>query len=426
MAPAITVQLKAHNRSDWEPAVRSFAPAATPPARPQVALDVHRDLASIEQDWRRFEQHADCTVFQTFDWLSTWQRHIGARDDVRPAIVVGRHGGGDILFILPLATQPHSVARELTWLGSALCDYNGPLLAPGFSARIDSERFKQIWRAVLQEIKSEPRLGFDLVRLFKMPATVGTQPNPMLALTNMPDPSGAYATALGEDWEAFYAAKRSAATRGRDRTKRRRLAEFGDIRMVTPETASDVLATLDVLMEQKAQSFARMGVSNLFERPGHPEFYRALATGPQTRHFVHVSRLDVGPHIAAANIGLTFRDTYYHLQASYTCGEIARFGPGAAHLHDLMRYAIARGFKVYDFTIGDESYKRDWCDRGQTLYDHIAIVSWRGALVGASAAALQRLKRRIKQTPWLWQAFSKARALIGPLKSPAKVTGNAQ
>ncbi len=423
MAAGISVQLKAHDGgSDWESTAHSFAPPAAAPASKPIAVGVHGDLAAIEQDWRRFERFADCTVFQTFDWLSTWQRHIGARNDVSPAIVVGRDGAGDILFILPLATQPLNFARELTWLGTELCDYNAPLLAPGFSARIDAERFKEIWRSVLQRIQDERHLGFDLVRLFKMPATIGPQANPMLGLEAMPNPSGAYATSLGENWEAFYAAKRSSSTRGRDRTKRKRLAGFGEIKMVTPQSANDALRTVAVLIEQKTQAFARMGVANLFERPGHAEFYRAIATDPALRRLVHVSRLEVGPHIAAANIGLTFRDTYYHLQASYTDGELARFGPGAAHLHALMCYAIERGAKVYDFTIGDETYKRDWCDGAQNLYDHISFVTWRGALVGAPAMAAQRVKRLIKQTPSLWRAYIKMRALIGTLKSPAGKT----
>ena len=122
-------------------------------------------------------------------------------------------------------------------------------------------------------------------------------------------------------------------------------------------------------MTQKARSFARMGVGNLFAKPGHAEFYRALATDPATSQMVHVSRLDVGTTPAAINLGLTYRDCYYHLLASYDDGEVSRFGPGAAHLHDLMQLAIERGLKIFDFTIGDERYKRDWCDTELKLFD---------------------------------------------------------
>jgi CelD/BcsL family acetyltransferase involved in cellulose biosynthesis len=158
-----------------------------------------------------------------------------------------------------------------------------------------------------------------------------------------------------------------------------------------------------------------MGVANLFAKPGYAEFYRALATDPATRHLVHVSRLDVGATSAAVNFGLTYRDCYYHMLASYDDGEVSRFGPGATHLLDLLHLAIDRGFRIFDFTIGDERYKRDWCDTELKLYDFIAAATWRGALVALPMLAAQRLKRRIKQTPVVWNLFSAGRALFGSL-----------
>ena len=51
-------------------------------------LRIHGDLANVEAEWRRFEAVADCTVFQTFDWLAAWHRHIGLRARVRGAVVL--------------------------------------------------------------------------------------------------------------------------------------------------------------------------------------------------------------------------------------------------------------------------------------------------------------------------------------------------
>ena len=401
-------------------AVRPFADGAVRVAAASapiadIALTVSEDLSVVEQDWRRFERIADCTVFQAFDWLATWQRHIGAPSAVTPAIVIGRDTDGAILFILPLAVRRTGMACELAWLGSDLCDYNAPLLAPTFSERFDRERFLALWETIVQRLQVNPRIGFDFINFVKMPEAVGAQANPMLALSVTANPSGAYLTHLAGDWEAFYSAKRSSATRRRDRTKRKRLADFGEIRLVSSENETDVLSTLKILMEQKSRSFARMGVANLFARPGYAAFYRALATDAASRHLVHVSRLEVGATIAAVNIGLTFGDRYYHLQASYDDGEVSRFGPGMAHLHELLRRAIERGYRIYDFTIGDESYKRDWCDTELTLYDHVMPVTWRGMLVAAPMLITNRLKRWIKQTPAAWNAVIKGRALTAAL-----------
>ena len=413
MAQAVPARLGMHFGVD--PPAADRAQARSLAALGNIRIAVYENLSAIERDWRAFEPHADCTVFQSFDWLATWQRHIGARNGVLPAIVVARDGEGTILFLLPLAVRPAGFARELTWLGSELCDYNAPLLAATFSTRIDAKRFMALWENIARCLQDNPRLHYDSIILTKMPETVGAQQNPMRHLGGTINASGAYLTHLTGDWETFYTAKRSSATRRHDRSKRRRLAEFGEVKFVNPAGDSETLRTLDALMAQKARWFAHMGVANLFAKPGYAEFYRALATDPATRHLVHVSRLDVGATAAAVNFGLTYRDCYYHMLASYDDGEVSRFGPGAAHLLDLLHLAIDREFRIFDFTIGDERYKRDWCDTELKLYDYIAPATWRGAFAAMPMLAAQRLKRRIKQTPVVWNPFSAGRALFGSL-----------
>jgi len=413
MAQAIHARLDARFGAGETPAASSSPRAGG--ALGDLRLTIHDDLAAAEADWRAFEAVADGTVFQTFEYLSTWQRHIGARHGVRPAIVVGRDAAGAVLCLFPLSVKPGRFARELQWLGSDLCDYNGPLLASAFTERVDCARFVALWQEMLRRLQDHPRLGFDWINLSKMSEKVGPQLDPMLALGVTANPSGAYLTRLAADWESFYAAKRSSSTRRRDRTKRKRLGDMGAVRLINVE-AGERPAALDILMAQKARAFARMGVGNLFANDGYPEFYRALAGDPATCVLAHVSRLDVGAVPAALNLGLVWHGRYYHLLASYDDGDVSRFGPGAAHLHDLMQYAIEHDCQVFDFTIGDERYKRDWCDTELTLYDHIAAATWRGALVATLVQTRQKLKRFMKQTPALWALVSKARALAGSLK----------
>ena len=402
------------------PYCRTVAPAAARAVSARtvdaftVALD--SDLSSLEPVWRAFQETADCTVFQTFEWLSAWQHHIGARAGVVPHIVTVRDANGTLLSILPLASAQRGPLRELVWLGSELCDYNAPLVAAGFAQQLDAATFAALWRRIVQAVQMRARC--DIVRLEKMPATIGAQPNPMLALPTVLNPSGCYATKLGASWDKFYEAKRSAATRARDRSKRKRLAAHGQIQFATAADASEALSTLQVLIEQKSAAFARRGIGNIFSRAGYTEFYRDLATDPQTRSLVHISALRVGDTVAATNFALTFKERYYYVLSSYTDGEMARLGPGAAHLHELFRYAIERGFGVFDFTIGDEPYKRDWCDRAEPLYDMVAVISWRGLAAATPLLAFSRLKRAIKQNPRLWSLFSKARALVVSRKRP--------
>jgi CelD/BcsL family acetyltransferase involved in cellulose biosynthesis len=170
---------------------------------------------------------------------------------------------------------------------------------------------------------------------------------------------------------------------------------------------------MTVLIEQKARSLARMGAPNIFARPGWREFYTAVAANPRTRDLVHVSRLDAGSTFTAINLGIVFRDSYYHVLVSHDDGEAARFGPGVAHLRELLRYAIERGLRHFDFTIGDERYKLEWSDHKVPLYDHVAAATMRGAMARPVVVGHRRLKRFIKQNEKLWSAFSRLRAALG-------------
>jgi CelD/BcsL family acetyltransferase involved in cellulose biosynthesis len=380
--------------------------------RGSIALTLHNDLAAAERDWRDLERNGDCTPFQSFDWLAAWQRHVGALTGAMPAIIVCRRGA-EILFLLPLAVERGTWARRLTFLGQDLCDYNAPLLARDFSRVLTGDQFSALWRESLCVIQSRAALRHDMVVLEKMPKTVGRQQNPMLALDVQLNPSGAYETALGADWEAFYTEKRSSATRRRDRTKLKKLGELGDVRFAEP-SGDEIATTLDLLIAQKSKSFARMGVPNMFARPGYPEFFRDLALS--SRSLVHLSRLDVGETFAAVNLGLTFGDCYYHILASYDDGEVSRFGPGAAHLRELLQHAIRRGCKRFDFTIGDEPYKRDWCETEQQLFDHSAAVTLRGFPAAAAALAWGRAKRAIKHSAPLWNLALRVRATMAALR----------
>jgi len=404
-----------HAREDAGPTPRGTLARAEPA---QISLSVHDNFAAVEQDWRRFEETADCTPFQTFDWLSAWQRHVGSAKGVTPAIVVVRRGD-QLLLLLPLGIARRGLARCLTFLGDVLCDYNAPLLAPDF-ATLAPNGFAPLWRDIARLLQATPSSRHDAIVFDKMPARVGGQTNPMLTLKVQLNPSGAYETELPADWEKFYASNRSSSTRRRDRTKLKRLGELGPVKFVNPDTSAELALTFDLLVQQKSKAFARMGVPNLFAPPGHAAFYRELATSPRFRSLVHLSRLDVGNTWAALNLGLTFRDCYFHILASYDDGETSRFGPGAAHLRELLRYAIERGLSRFDFTIGDEPYKRDWCDVEQQLFDYSAATSLRGLPAAAIASGWSRAKRAIKKSAPIWNAVVRLRSAAGSLRKRAK------
>jgi CelD/BcsL family acetyltransferase involved in cellulose biosynthesis len=114
------------------------------------------------------------------------------------------------------------------------------------------------------------------------------------------------------------------------------------------------------------------------------------------------------------SVGLQLGGSYCLVLSSYVDSELSRLGPGRTHLHELLRHAIDKGMRMFDFTVGDEPYKRDWSDKEMKLYDHLAAVTLRGRLVVAAVLAFRKTKRVIKRTPLLWRALRSESAFMPP------------
>ena len=381
---------------------------------PELSFSIHSDFGAVETEWRSFQEGAECTPFQAFEWQSAWYRHVGAAAGIVPAIVVGRFATGKTAFILPLAVQPRRFGKRLCWLAEELCDYNAPLLAREFSHQVTRDRFLAFWSELQRRMQADPRLAHDWIEFEKMPETIGAQINPFNYLPVAANANSAHITQLGDEWEAFYRAKRSSATRRRDRAKRKHMAEFGEIHFVTVTEPAAARQTLDTLWEQKKQIFARRGIADIFARPGYREFFADFASNPQTRHLVHISREEIGGTCAATNFAVIFGDCYYHLLSSYCDDRLTRYGPGVLHLRDLMAYAIKAGLRRFDFTIGDEGYKLEWSDLRLRLYDYSSAATSRGWLPNGVSVVRRRVKRFVKQTPLIWRLTCRVRSVLGP------------
>ncbi|MBN8956500.1 MAG: GNAT family N-acetyltransferase [Rhizobiales bacterium] len=391
--------------------------ASAPLRAEDIDLRLYTDLDKARVPLDAFARESDRTAFQNFEWLSAWERHIGRTHGVAPFAIVGSDRDGTPLLMLAFGIETRGLARRLTWLGTDQCDYNGPTLHKRFTERFAADGFAALWARIVTLIETESGHTFDIVDLAKMPETIGEQPNPFLAMPTAPNPSGAYITSLGSDWDAFYTEKRSSQTRKKERRQLKHLAEFGAVQFVDVQDTDERRHTLELLFQQKSRALARMGAEDIFASPERRAFYLDIATNDATRDLVHVSRLDIGGVCAAVSVGLRADGRYYLILSSYDDGETSKHGPGRALLHELLRYAIANQFRCFDFTIGDEPYKMDWSDTRLVLHDHLSATTLRGLIVVKALTAFRALKRTIKQNPTMWLAFSKARAAAGNLFS---------
>ena len=98
--------------------------------------------------------------------------------------------------------------------------------------------------------------------------------------------------------------------------------------------------------------------------------------------------------------------------------DLAGASPGEFLFFDNIQQACTDGFAVYDFSVGDEPYKRLWCDLEIRQFDVLAPLTAKGRLLGASMRQVTALKAFIKNNRFIWKLAKtfrkKAAAQVAP------------
>lgn len=369
-------------------------------------LALHTTLETAHERWLQTLAAGAGSVFQTWDWNAAWYEAIGRRQGVLPRIVELRDPSGRTLVLWPLGLYRRQGLRVLDFLGDIVTDYRAPIITPGFPGSGHAESFDALWRRVVR--LAGPA---DVVDLRRMPARLDAHANPMASLPEARHTENAYGMALPATIQELHA-RQSARRLADNRRSLRRLAEFGSVRMepVQPEASRD--AVIRTMAEQKSRRWRQTGSRDWFAEPGYLEFYRTLRFDETPEASVNVASMAIGDTWVATHWGLVFRGRHYWILPTYAEGPWTRYSCGRQLLQAMVEWSIAQGHEVFDFTVGDEAYKKDWVAEPDPLYSWQAGLSLRGRLW----LARQRLREWARRQAWLRRAVRRwrSRALNAP------------
>ncbi|TWC65787.1 GNAT family N-acetyltransferase [Herbaspirillum sp. SJZ099] len=379
-------------------------PAAMPVVVPGLApgalqVRVFTSLEAAQARWEAAGQACAGYGFQRFAWLVHWQRQLGQRQGWRPALTEVCDAGGRTLMFIPFGLRSQAGLRVLGLLGGEVTDYNACLLHPDFARQVPADRWEAFWQAL------QPALPpFDLVRIRRSPLQIEHPASGEMfdnPLTYWPQARAAWQlerahiATLGESFGAFQKT-RSARMFADTRRQRRRLEELcpGGVRIVLRAQGTEQDAIVAAMARQKARRWRETGSRDLFAEPGYLDFYRGLAADcGGAQGWVQVSALFVGDEIVATHWGIGHGRRFYWIMPGYEDGQWGRYSVGRVLMEAVLQDCIARGFALFDLTVGDEAYKAQWADHELALASFEAGVSWRGKGV----VALRRLWRAARE-----------------------------
>jgi CelD/BcsL family acetyltransferase involved in cellulose biosynthesis len=367
---------------------------ASVPARILITNDI-RDFAGF---WPRSARlgEARCYPFQCYELLDLQCATIARSRNAAPVFVAVLGKSDEPLALIPLSIESESEftralrnLRILRFVDGGLSDYNAPVLFPAVRDW-DEKIVRTIWSALKKHLPP-----FDVAALEKMPDRVGDLPNPLSWLKTSAHEVSGHATTLSGTWKDF--AEKLPNWRNLRRLGRR-LGERGTLKFEIAETPEQYDVSVEALIQHKRRrSLETRGYDSL-DRPGVRSYFGKARDLLYPAGPVCAFALKLDDRVVAAQFDCIVGSRLVGQICSFDA-EWRTYSPGRLLLERKMEWCFSNGIDVFDFGIGDESYKNFFCDSVIALNDAIIAGSAKGRFVvtGRNLFAKIREARRSRQ-----------------------------
>jgi CelD/BcsL family acetyltransferase involved in cellulose biosynthesis len=350
--------------------------------------------------WSAFAPDDLFGMAQSRHWTECWA------DKVNPQIFCGVVFEDDKpVLMLPLEivrVKGFNVAR---FIGGVHANANFPLLRKDRAAAVTADIASAIFKALLLAV---PRL--DAIILSRQLPDIGGIANPFAALPSRPSPNLALSFKLEPSFESLIKHRSGARKLKKMRQQARRMDERGGWACEVARNDVEVSDMLEAFLVMKARRFEEFGLKDTFEAPEIKEFFRALfgAGAAGGRSSYRLDALRVGGEILAV-AGSTRRHGTNIVEFGAVRAHEPTLSPGDFLFHQMIKSACEDGTQVFDFGVGDEPYKRAWCDIETEHFETVKGFGVRGLAYGQLYLTANKAKRAIKQNPYLFDLVRKLR-----------------
>jgi CelD/BcsL family acetyltransferase involved in cellulose biosynthesis len=356
-----------------------------------VAVTVGSDLAA----YATLARTAAFSPAQSPIWVESWIEHL------RPDFVIAtatRGGQPGLSLALEVTSKgPLKIARLIS---GSHANGNMPPVTAAFAAAATAADLEALIAAIRQA-----RPDIDLISCERLADAVGGVRNPLLKLPHSQSPNLSLAVSLEGGFDAMLGRTSAKRKRKKHRSQIRKFEAAGGFRRIEARSEAETRALLDAFFAMKEARFRKMGVANVFAGQQMQAFFHSIfakALRESKPPFV-LHALEVGGKIRAATGSSRCSERLICEFGAIADDDVAFASPGEFLFFDNIKEACDEGFAIYDFSVGDEPYKRLWCNLEIHQFDVLVPLTVKGRALAAAMRATSRLKSFVKNNRFVWK-----------------------
>lgn len=347
-------------------------------------------LESLSGIWDSLLQRSsdDNAIYLTYDWVTIWWKHFGDGNRLNILLIEKEE---EVIGIFPLMITEYKVGFlkfcALETIGSVNCNYIG--LVP-------CENREEVVTALITYLEKELRMGKLVLRLTLVPEYSELlrmlREHASLFSKNLVVQENAKTLApyisLPATWEEQF----SSLSRNRRWLLRKELRKLNEAYKVEfRECAADNLESmLNMFFDLHQRRWQSVNVRGVFSNPRMKEFYRDIARQFHQNSWLCFSYLTVDSEVVSAEFGFVYNGKLYGATAARDL-RYSKYSIGHLHYMFMIKDAIKKHLREFDFLKGDEPYKFYWT-KSARRYMELLIIS-RGICPGLRLKFIRALLR---------------------------------
>ncbi|WP_189501518.1 GNAT family N-acetyltransferase [Tianweitania populi] len=361
------------------------------------------------QRYRDFTSDTTCGAAQHPDWVDAW-----ARTRSTEILFLSLELTGRTVLMMPLEVVRQKGCRVARAIGGNHANGNFSPILPGQAHLLSAD----VVAAMLKGLR-RARPDIDLVLIERQTASIDGVANPFASVINVPSANIGLALDLSCGFEAVLDRIGRKRRLKKHRSQTRKLEAAGGFRRIEAKTPDEVERLVAEFLSQKADRFQRLGIRNVFAdmQPFLTTLFNQAQNSPAPTFLLH--GLEVGGIIRAVTGSSVVGDRLICEFGSIVEDELVHASPGDFLFFLNIEDAVRQGFKTYDFSVGDEGYKRAWCDIEMQQFDTIAPLTLKGRVYALALQGVIGAKRRIKANDRLWALLKRLRRGTASARSDA-------
>ena len=325
---------------------------------------------ALKNDWENLELNSYNYCFQSYEWFENWVNYLKFNNQNYSLSIVVVKYKSKVICIFPFEIVRKFNLKILIWAGDKQSDYCSPILSKDYN--FDKEKFKHLFQEVLKVIKN-----IDIIYFIKQPENIHGLKNPFVLFLNNHLDSKTYHILLPNKWDEYNNQILKKKFYIQNLRNKKLLKKIGNLKFKILNDKEEKIKILDEIFIQKKIRLTAKGTKDILKQHDL-DFYKEFERKNLKNFKTHLSYLALNNVIMAIHWGVIYKKRFYYLLPSIKDSKFNKYSPGRLLISLLIRWSISKKLKTFDFTLGDESYKKSWSNNGSYLYNYVKLYTLNG------------------------------------------------